>query len=270
MDVAVGTFVFFGCRPVEAALTGKFLSDGVGTKVDAAHKKFAAFLNEQRVGGFGAHVQHQRAAFELAVVVHEGVAQRRGRAVHNSQLQPKVVAHGGEAVDDVELQRHQHHFQFAGCCGPEDLIIPLHFVQREGDILLGLVLDDLPHLITFHRRGAQKFCKTLVAGRADVRLQPLGANLVPVERVLQHLLEQPYAVSFLQPALPQRHDFVAREHQTAARLGLEQRHFQARRTAINGQKWFHLKYSPDMARPTGFRPLSIKSGRMPRQHVKTM
>ena len=248
MDVAVGTFIFFGCRPVESALTGKFLSNGVGTKVDAAHKKLATFLNEQRVGGFGAYIQHQRTAFELAVVMYESVTQRRGRAVHNSQLKPKIVTHGGEAVDNVELQRHQHHFQFTGCCGPENLIIPLHFVQWERNILLGLVLDDLPHLVPFHRGGAQKFCEALVAGRADVRLQTLGANLFPIEHVLQHLLEQSHAVGFFQPTLPQRHDFVAREHQTATRLGLEQRHFQTRRTAINGQKWFHLKYFPDTSR----------------------
>ena len=76
-------------RRVELQLgfVGEILGDGVGAQVDAAGEDLA-LLEEQQVAGLGPDVQQHRAVFQVAVIVAEGVAQRRRGHVGQLQLQP--------------------------------------------------------------------------------------------------------------------------------------------------------------------------------------
>ena len=171
--------------------------------------------------------------------MHERVAQRCRRAVHDRKLHANICAHGGKALDHIQFQRHEHHVQITIFGGAHHLIAPFHFIQGERHVLLGLIRDDLPNLFAVHTRRREKFRETLKARSAHVRIHTLHANLLAIQQILQHLLEQPGAISLLQTALPQRNQLVLGEHQRAVGLRLKQRHLQCRRTAIQCQNRFH-------------------------------
>ena len=86
----------------------------------------------------------------------------------------------------------------------------------------GLVLNDLAHLGSFHRGGAQKLRETLVARGTNISFQAFGADLVTIEKFLQRFLEQLCAVGLIQPALAQRHHLVAGQGQRPVTLWIKQ------------------------------------------------
>ena len=63
-------------RELEFGFGGKILCDRVGADVDPARIDFA-LLEEQQVAGLGADVQQHRASVQVAVIVAEGIAERR-------------------------------------------------------------------------------------------------------------------------------------------------------------------------------------------------
>ena len=184
----------FGLREFQLGLRRKILSDGVGADIDAARIDLA-LLKKQQVAGLGANVQQHGAAVEVAIVVAKRVAQSGGRYVHQLHAQPRRFRRAKETLHHVRLDGDEQHFQFTGRRRSQDLIVPDHFFQREGHVLLSFVLDDLGDLGSVHRRQFDKLGKNVKAGRADVDVfraeRPLG------EQFLDRLEDDPFTRGFL-------------------------------------------------------------------------
>ncbi len=184
----------FGLREFQLGLRRKILSDGVGADIDAARIDLA-LLKKQQVAGLGANVQQHGAAVEVAIVVAKRIAQSGGRYVHQLHAQPRRFRRAKETFHHVRLDGDEQHFQFTGRRRSQNLIVPDHFFQREGHVLLSFVLDDLGDLGSVHRRQFDKLGKNVKAGRADVDVfraeRPLG------EQFLNRLEDDPFTRGFL-------------------------------------------------------------------------
>ena len=184
----------FGLREFQLGLRRKILSDGISAYIDAAGIDLA-LLKKQQVAGLGANVQQHRAAVQVAIVVAKGVAQSGRRHVHQLHPQPRRLRRAEETFHHVRLDSDEQHLQFTGRRRSQDLIVPDHFLQREGHVLLGFVLDDLGDLGRVHRRQFDELGKDVKAGRADVDVfraeRPLG------EQFLDRLEDDPLARGFL-------------------------------------------------------------------------
>src|SRR5207245_1655269 len=130
-------------------------------------KDFALFEEEQ-VAGFGADVQEHGAIFQLAVVVTKGVAEGGGGNVGELQVEPGGLGDPEEAFDDIGLDGDEQDLQFAAGGRAQNLVIPDDLFEREGDVLLGLVLDDLGDFARVHRGKLDEFGEDVEAGGADV------------------------------------------------------------------------------------------------------
>ena len=67
-------------------------------------------------------------------------------------MQSRRFRDAEQTLDDIGLDGDQQHLQFSAGRGTQDLVIPNHFGQREGDVLLRFVLDDLRDFTSINRR----------------------------------------------------------------------------------------------------------------------
>ena len=84
------------------------------------------------------------------------------------QPQPRRLRHAKQSFNDVRLDGNQQDFQLTSGRGPENLIIPNYLGQRKGNILLGLILNDLGDLGGINRGQFDKLGKNMETGSADV------------------------------------------------------------------------------------------------------
>ena len=99
-------------RKREPAFLGKILGNGIGPDVDAARVD-AAFLEEEQVAGLGANIQEHGAALQVAIIIAKGVTEGGRSDVDQLQAQAGGFGDPEQALDNVGLDRHQQHFQFA-------------------------------------------------------------------------------------------------------------------------------------------------------------
>jgi hypothetical protein len=197
-----------------------------------------ALLKKQQIARFGADIEQHRASFQIAIAEPERVAQRRWRHIH--QLEPEPGALGGaeKAFHHIRLDRDQQHLQLAAGAAAHDLVIPDDFLQREGHILLRLVLDDLGDFGSIDRRQLDELREDMKAGRAHVCV------LAPVRLLAQQFLDRlenrGLALALLGAFLPQRLDPKLRQRQRARFVGDELRDLDAARAKIEAQKWFRI------------------------------
>src|ERR1700728_5424759 len=145
---------------LELGLVGKVLSDGICPDIDAAGINFA-LLEEEEVAGLGANIQKHGATFQIPVIVPEGVAQSGGGSVHELETEASPFSHAEETFDNLRLDGHQKNLQLAGRRGAKNLVIPDNLVQRERNVLLRFVANNLGHLGSVHRRQLDKFGKDM-------------------------------------------------------------------------------------------------------------
>src|SRR5262249_36282159 len=103
-------------------------------------------LEEEEITRLCTDVQQHGAIFKVAIVVPKSVAQRRRRNIRQLKTQPRGFSDAEQTLYNVRLDGDEENFEFASGCRAENLIIPHDFRQREGNVLLCLVLDDLGHL----------------------------------------------------------------------------------------------------------------------------
>ena len=233
-------------------------------------KRFA--LDEQHVGCLCSNVQQQCAALHLTVVVHERIAQRRHRAVDHFKLQLVLPANVGDALHLLGLHRHQQHVQLARLHGAQNLVIPLHLIQRERHVLLRLILNDLPHLRSLHRRRAQRLGEHHAARRTHVARHALRSNLIGIQRVLQsrpqRIQHTGLAILFLclfrfltfrrlrflllfrRLHLLHRVHHIAQQLERSTTRGLKLSHLQVPRPKVNCYERFHVRSNKPRLRTT--------------------
>src|SRR5262249_16606557 len=186
----------------------KILGDGIGADVDPSRIDFALF-KEKQVAGLRADIEQHSAAIEVAIVVAKSVAQSGRGNVHQLHAQARRFRGAEKPFHHVRFDGDEQYLQFSRRGRSQDLIIPNHFFERERDVLLGFVLDDLRDLGRVHRRELDELGKDVEAGGADVDVfrtkRPLG------EQFLDRLENDTLAGGFLraleaerfQPKLPQ-------------------------------------------------------------------
>ena len=126
------------------------MSNGVGTHRDRANIKLV-FLEEEDVAGLGSNIDQEAAALDISVVVTEGVSQCGHRRIHHFHLQTHRFTHRKELLNHLGLDGYQKHLSRPVSSSAQNLMVPSTFGQREGNILLGLVLDDLRDLRGVYR-----------------------------------------------------------------------------------------------------------------------
>ena len=203
---AFGNLDLLGFVELQLGFLGEILRDGIGPDVNAARVNIA-LLEEQQVAGLGTDVQQHGAAFEVAVVVAEGVAQRSRRDIDDLQAQTGTFRRLEQAFDHVFLDGDEQHLEFAGGSGAEDLIIPHDFLQREGDILLRLVLDDLCDLGGIDRGQLDELGEGVETRRADIDVASFRSDLG--QQLIQRLAHGGVARGFLRTVLAERAKTIA-------------------------------------------------------------
>ena len=179
-------------RKTHLGFRGKLLRDGVGADVDRAEEKFLTVKKED-VGGLCADVQHHGAALEFAVVVAEGIDERRLGGVDQLHVHSSRLDQIDDAVRHLALQRGNEHLNLAGLGDAHCVVIPGSLLQREGNVLRGLKLDQLRHLGVVYLRDAHRLGKNLKTGSRQQRGLGLKTGLVEQlsDRFLQRLRAGP-------------------------------------------------------------------------------
>ena len=144
-------------------------------------KTDCAPLQDVDVGGAGAGVQQGDDAAGLeAVVGLVGVLQGEGVDVHDDRRAPGLGDDAGVVADLVLLRRHQQHVHGAlrRRRGDQDLVVEVHVLDVEGDVLLGFPVDGLGELLLGHRRQRDLLDDDRVTGqrRRDVLGPELGVG----------------------------------------------------------------------------------------------
>ena len=84
------------------------------------------------------------------------------------QAQAGFLGDAEQTLDHIGFDGDQEHLQFAGGRSAQNLVVPDHFLQREGDVLLRLILDDLGDLGGVDGRQFDELGEGVIAGSADV------------------------------------------------------------------------------------------------------
>ena len=105
-------------------------------------------------------------------IVGDKVAQGQGRHLHHMDFDFHVPKMLQRPIDHVALHREQTDLRLHGeavrhLAGDDLLIIPNHFLQREGDLLLGLEADDVGDFLFLDRRQLDEACQAALTGYAD-------------------------------------------------------------------------------------------------------
>ena len=100
-------------------------------------------LDENQVRRARAEIDQQRRAFQVAVIVAEGVVERHRRGVDDLRAEPAAFDGAVELIEQIGLDRHEHDFHLAVLAAADELIIPHDFLDRERHVLLRLEPDDL-------------------------------------------------------------------------------------------------------------------------------
>ena len=115
-------------------------------------------------------------------------------------------------------------------------MVPSTFGQREGNVLLGLVLDDLRNLRGVYRGQFDEFGEDLITRGRDVGLT--GNKTTFGQKLTQGALEHTIAGSILGAGEPEGADAKAEELQTAAVGGFELGDLQGASPEVDPQKCF--------------------------------
>ena len=131
---------------VEAARDG--LGEGVATEREAAHPADAA-LGHDDVGGVGAHVHHHdRAAGQVEVqVVGDGVEDGVGRDGDHVRVEATLAVQREQFADAVLRDGEDADIDLDVVLALEGLVVPLHLVDREGNLLLGLEINEFCEIL---------------------------------------------------------------------------------------------------------------------------
>ena len=212
-----------------------FLSNGVCTDGDRADVKLV-FLEEEDVAGFSTDIDQQTAALDISVVVTEGVGQCGHRRIHHFHLQANRFTDCEELFNHLGLNSHQQHLTRPIGSGAQNLMVPSTFGQRERNVLLGLVLDDLRNLRSVNRGQFDKFREDLITRRRNVGLA--GNKTTLSQKLTQGTLQHTIAGSILGAGEPEGANAKAEELQTAAVGGFEFGDLQGASPEVDPQKCF--------------------------------
>jgi len=145
-----------------------------------------------------------------------------------------------QLLDDVALDGDEEHLQPSIRAGSKDLVIPGTFGQREGNVLLGLVLDDLSDLGGVDRGQFDELRENLVPGRGDVRLS--GDESPLSHQFAQGLLENSVSSGILGTGKAQGTYREPEELQTAAFGRFKLGDLQASCPEVDPQKRLRFKH----------------------------
>ena len=231
----MGNLEFLGLGEGHLGFGRVFLSNGVSTDRDRTDVKFV-FLEEEDVAGLGSDIDQDAAALDVSVVVAESVGQGGHRRIHHFHLQANRFAHRKELFNDLGLDGHQKHLASPVGGGTQNLVVPSTFGQREGDVLLGLVLDDLRNLRGVDRGQFDEFGEDLITRGRNVGLA--GNKATFNEKLTQGALEHTIAGSILGAGEPEGANAKADELQTAAVGRFELGDLQGASPEVDPQKCF--------------------------------
>ena len=136
------TFELFGFGEADAELLGDLLGDRVAGDGDSPGEEAAA-VDEQQVGAAPADVEHHGALIIANVVGTSRVVAGRRGDVDQERFQTDRLDRTGHLLHNLVLDDDEHHVHLFVVRIGNELIVPDHFVHVEGDVLLGLELDDL-------------------------------------------------------------------------------------------------------------------------------
>ena len=149
-------------------------------------------------------------------------------------MQPGGLGHPKQTLDDISLDRHEEDLQFATRRRTQNLVIPNDLFEREGDVLLGFVLDDLRDFARVHRRKFDEFGEDVEARGAHVYILRLDAFFG--QQFLQRFEYGCLAGGFLRTLCPQRFQAVLLQQQATGLIELELGQLEAARPKIYRQK----------------------------------
>ena len=121
------------------------LRDGVAGNGDRTRED-AVLFQKQKIGRARPEIDDHGASLNVTVVVTDRVVECHRGHIHDVRPQSAGFHAFGEFFDDVTLDGQQHDLQLPLRVAPEQLIIPNDFIDGEGDVLLGLILDNLRDL----------------------------------------------------------------------------------------------------------------------------
>ncbi len=140
-------------------------------------REHAVLFQEQKIGRARPEIDDHGAALEVAVIVTDRVVERHRGDIHDVRPQSAGFHAFGEFFDDVTLDGQEHDLQFPLRVAAEQLIIPNDFIDGEGDVLLGLILDDLRDLGLIDGRQFDEPGEHGLAGNAEHDTPGLDVSL---------------------------------------------------------------------------------------------
>ena len=166
------------------------LGVGVAADRDVAGEDRLIALEDVDVGGARPGIEQHHDLPRLDAVVHfEGVLQREGVDVDDHRAAPGLRDHAG-VVGDLFLLRGDQQDVHGGLprqrvAGVQDLVVEVHVLDVEGDVLLGLPVDGFGELRLGHHRQRDLLDDHGVArqGRGDVARLDLAALEQPPDRI---------------------------------------------------------------------------------------
>jgi hypothetical protein len=229
----VGNLELFRIVEAKLGLGGELLGDRVGPEIDAAAVVLVGLENRD-VARFRPDVDEERNALLISVVVAKGVGERAGRGVDHRHLQAGRFPRREKLFNDLGLDGDEENLDFAAGCGAEDLVIPRRFGEREGNVLLRLVLDDLGDLGGVDRRQLDELGKDLKPGGREISL----AAEEPAfgENFAERLFHRGLARGVLGAREPERLDGKPKQPQAALRRCGKLGDLEASRPEVDAQE----------------------------------
>ena len=161
-DETIGQLEFLGIIESEFGFGGKLLSDGIGTDGDAPGVVLVG-LKQQDIAGLGTDVDQEATTLLITVIKAEGIRQCADGSIYDGGFETGSLPCPDEFFNQVGLYCDQEDFEFSTGSGTENLVIPCRLGQRERDVLLSLVLNDLSDLGGINGRQLDELRKDLIA-----------------------------------------------------------------------------------------------------------
>ena len=149
----------------------------------------------------------------------KGVAKGRLRGIHQVHRLPKSPDGVEDTVNELGFDGYQKNFQLAVRGGPNDLVIPDNFFNRERNVVLGVQLNNFGNFFGLNRRKLTEFGKDLIARGTEVDFFRRKCRVGKQSR--QSFFESPLANSILGSRQAERLLGKCFEGQSSSIIGLE-------------------------------------------------